>query len=61
MYTGSNTIFPLFSSFYDQIKSKRGSGKAIIATAKKLLGIIYKTLKYELIFEDFSHFVVKTT
>ena len=28
--------------FYDRIKARHGSGKAIIATARKLLGIIYK-------------------
>ena len=44
--------------FYDRIKSRRGSGKAIIATAKKLLGIIYHTLKNNWVFEDFSNFVL---
>ena len=36
---------PYLKAFYDKLKSKKGSGKAIIATAKKLLGIIYNTLK----------------
>ena len=44
--------------FYDRIKSKKGSGKAIIATAKKLLGVIYKALKNDWVFEDFSQFVL---
>jgi transposase len=45
--------------FYERIKLRRGSsGKAIIATAKKLLGIIYKTLKNDWIFEDFPNFVL---
>lgn len=44
--------------FYERIKGKKGSGKAIIATAKKLLGIIYKTLKYDWVFEDFGNFVL---
>lgn len=44
--------------FYDRLKGKKGSGKAIIATAKKLLGIIYKTLKNDWIFEDFANFVL---
>lgn len=44
--------------FYDRIKAKRGSGKAIIATARKLLGVIYNTLKNNWIFEDFAHFVL---
>jgi len=44
--------------FYDKLKAKKGSGKAIIATAKKMLGIIYKTLKYNWVFEDFENFVL---
>lgn len=46
-------------SFYLKIKGKKGSGKALIATAKKLLGIIYHTLKNKWVFEDFSNFVIK--
>jgi transposase len=44
--------------FYDRIKTKKGSGKAIIATAKKLLSIIYRTLKNNWVFEDFGNFVL---
>ena len=44
--------------FYDKIKAKRGSGKAIIATAKKMLGVIYNTLINDWIFEDFANFVL---
>jgi hypothetical protein len=42
---------------------KKGMGKAIIATARKLLTIIYRTLKNNWIFEDFTtfKFVVATT
>lgn len=47
--------------FYEKIKRKRGSGKAIIATAKKLLSVIYHTLKNKWVFEDFPNFVIKTT
>lgn len=43
--------------FYDRLKARRGSGKAIIATAKKLLGIIYNTLKNNWLFEDFGKFI----
>lgn len=43
-------------NFYLRLKAKKGSGKAIIATARKYLSIIYKTLKYNLVFEDFNHF-----
>jgi len=47
-------------AFYEKLKAKKGSGKAIIATAKKLLGIIYLTLKNKWVFEDFPNFVLKT-
>ena len=47
-------------AFYDRLKAKKGSGKAIIATAKKLLGIIYNTLKNGWVFEDFPNNVLKT-
>ena len=43
-------------SFYLRLKSKKGSGKAIIATANKLLRIIYNTLKNDLVFEDFKKY-----
>lgn len=46
-------------SYYDKLKTKKGSGKAIIATSRKLLGIIYQTLKEDWIFEDFPNFVIK--
>ena len=45
-------------SFYERIKQKKGSGKAIIATARKMLSIIYDTLKNDWIFEDFNNFVL---
>jgi transposase len=41
-------------SFYTKLKAKKGSGKAIIATARKLLTIIYRTLKNNWVFEDFN-------
>jgi transposase len=43
-------------SFYDKLKAKKGSGKAIIATSRKMLGIIYRTLKNDWVFEDFTKF-----
>jgi len=45
--------------FYKRIKIKRGAGKAIIATARKMLGIIYKTLKNNWEFENFKKFELK--
>jgi transposase len=48
-------------TFYEKIKRKRGAAKAIIATAKKLLSVIYHALKNKWVFEDFPNFVIKTT
>jgi len=50
---------PYLRSFYDRLKKNKGSGKAIIATSRKLLGIIYRVLKYELEYEDFSQYKIK--
>ncbi len=47
------------NSHYQRIKERRGAGKAIIATARKLLSIIYDTLKNGWIFEDFPAFEIK--
>jgi len=45
-------------NFYERIKQKKGAGKAIIAAARKFLGIIYRTLKYNWVFADFPNFVL---
>jgi len=42
--------------FYLKLKAKKGSGKAIIATSRKLLTIVYRTLKNDWVFEDFNRF-----
>lgn len=47
---------PYLRAFYDKLKAKKGSGKAIIATSRKMLGIIYNTLKNNWVFEDFTKF-----
>lgn len=49
---------PYLRKFYERIQRRRGTGKAIIATARKFLGIIYETLKNGWIFEDFPNFVI---
>ena len=49
---------PYLKKHYEAIKARRGSGKAIIAVARKLLGIIYKTLRNKWMFEDFPNFVL---
>ena len=50
-----------FANYYIRLKNKKGSGKAIIATARKLLGLIYLTLKNDWVFEDFTKFALKTS
>ncbi len=49
---------PYLKRFYEQVKARRGAGKAIIALARKFLGIIYRTLKNKWVFEDFPNFVL---
>jgi transposase len=49
---------PYLKRFYEQVKARRGAGKAIIALAHKFLGIIYRTLKNKWVFEDFPNFVL---
>jgi transposase len=49
---------PYLKQFYERIKAKKGAGKAIIALARKLLGIIYRTLKNNWVFADFPNFVL---
>jgi hypothetical protein len=44
--------------FYEQVKARRGAGKAIIALARKFLGVINWTLKNGWVFEDFPNFVL---
>jgi transposase len=42
---------PYLANYYERIRSRRGTGRAIIALARKLLGIIYHTLKNNWIFQ----------
>jgi transposase len=49
---------PYLQAYYRRIAATRGTGKAIIALSRKFLGIIYKTLKNNWIFEDFPQFVL---
>jgi transposase len=46
------------SDHYEQIKARRGTGKAIIALARKFLKVIYHTLKNDWVFEDFPNGVL---
>jgi transposase len=49
---------PYLKNFYERVKTRRGAGRAIIALARKFLGIIYRTLKNKWVFEDFPNFVL---
>ncbi len=49
---------PYLKKYNEQVKARRGHGKAKIAAARKFLGIIYNTLKNKWVFEDFKNFVL---
>jgi transposase len=49
---------PYLHRYYERIRARRGTGKAIIALARKFLGVIYHTLKNNWVFEDFPNFVL---
>lgn len=52
---------PYLHVFYERIKARRGTGKAIIATARKLLNTIFYTLKNGWIFDDFPAFKIRSS
>ena len=52
---------PYLRAFHEKIKDRREGAKANIALARKFLEIIYRILKYKLVFEDFTTFKLKTT
>jgi len=49
---------PYLRTYYEKMKGRRGTGKAIVALARKFLGIIYRTLKNKWVFDDFPNFVL---
>ena len=49
---------PYLKTYYEKMKNRRGTGKAIVALARKFLGIIYRTLKNKWVFADFPNFVL---
>lgn len=51
---------PYLKQFYERIKSRRGGGKAKIALARKLVKIVYDTLKNNWVFADFPSFTLAT-
>jgi transposase len=50
---------PRLMDFYQRIKNRKGSGKAIVATARKLLELIYFTLDQNIIWEDSATGIIK--
>ncbi len=49
---------PYLQAYYRRLAATRGTGKAIIALARKFLGIIYKTLTNNWVFTDFPRFAL---
>lgn len=47
---------PYLKKYYEQVKARRGHGKAKIATARKYLTLIYNTLSNDWVFADFRNF-----
>ena len=47
---------PYLKDFHNRIKERRTPGKAMIASARKFLVIIYHTLKNDWVFDDFANF-----
>jgi len=46
----------ILKTYYEQVKARRGRGKAKIATARKYLTLIYNTLSNDRVFADFKNF-----
>lgn len=49
---------PSLKTFYQRLRVRRGTGKAILATARKLLTLIYYTLRNNWVFPDSDHFAL---
>jgi len=49
---------PYLKQRYERIKQRRGGGKAKIALARKLVKIVYDTLKNDWVFADFPSFTL---
>jgi len=47
---------PYLFAYHDRVKQRRGSGKANIAVARKLLEIVYQALTNRWVFTDFPNF-----
>ena len=50
---------PYLAAYHERLKRKKGGGKANIALARKLLEIVYRTLRNGWVFDDFTAFRLK--
>ena len=50
---------PYLAAFHERLKRRKGGGKANIALARKLLEIVYRTLRHGWVFEDFPSYRLK--
>lgn len=50
---------PYLAAYHERLKRKKGGGKANIALARKLLEIVYRTLRNGWVFEDFAAYRLK--
>ena len=51
-------IYSRYLNAYYEKKKSRGTGRVIIALARRFPGIIYRTLKNKWLFEDLPNFVL---
>ena len=51
---------PRLKAYYTKLRSKKNAGKAIIATARKFLAVIYFTLKHQIIWENFPEGIIQS-
>lgn len=49
---------PRLRAYYAKLRAKKNAGKAIIATARKFLAVIYFTLKHQIIWENFPEGII---
>lgn len=50
---------PYLASFHARLKQRKGGGKANVALARKLLEIVYRTLRHGWVFADFPTYRLK--
>jgi transposase len=51
---------PRLKAYYTKLRSKKNAGKAIIATARKFLAVIFFTLQHQIIWDNFPEGIIKS-